>query len=158
MTSQRRSLVTAIGCSIAAIAFALSLVALVPSLMRALNTTHGKGQGVVYTFDTYECVGTAPQFRNCQWFGTVEADFGTRMIENVVYRDDPPTDVEPGVTIEALWSENEPNSAYDFDTSHAWRAALGSTLLSTAGAFLFVILAIYWWRRAARETVKRYRN
>lgn len=135
----------------AALAFALSVVALAPSVGKSLSASQGVGQGVLYTFDSYECIGGNTQFQDCEWIGTVEADFGNFTQDRVVFRDDPPADVQEGVTIEASWSQDDPNSAYDLDASDVWRTTMGSTVLSSIGTVVFVLLAIYWWRRVARE-------
>lgn len=151
MSTSRRTLGTAIGSTLVVFAFAFSLAALIPSIVESWGTQHGQGQAVAYTFQTYKCVGGNSQFRNCQWVGSVTApDTGDGEVNanNVVYRDTPPEGVQAGDLTEVLWSQRDPNSAYNLAASRVWISSVTSAIISAAGLVLFAGIALVWWRRA----------
>jgi hypothetical protein len=147
-----RSLVTAIGSTVFMLLFGLSVCALAPSFSQSLGAHYGRGTGVEYTFDAYKCVGSAAQLRKCSWVGTVRSVNDTVAATNVGFKDEAPSDVKPGTTIEALWSPKSPTVAYDLVSSTAWLTALVSTVLSSLGFGLFTVLSFYWWRRVFRDS------
>ena len=149
MTPARRNLTIALGSTLAALAFCFSLFALTPSFTKSLGATQGRGLGVTYTFTQNQCIGGNIQYRSCRWVGTVTDADGAVVAEQVVFRDNPPSDVQVGSTVEALWTSRDPHNAYDLDSSRAWLSTLGAGLVSAIGVVVFLITALIWWRRVA---------
>lgn len=155
MTPFRRTWVIALGATLALLSFLLAIAAMTPMFAKTIGAHNGRGLGVTYTFEKYNCLGTATQFRSCRWLGTITAEPDSAdgpsgqdlLASNVVFRDIPPDEVQPGDTIDALWTETDPTNAYDFYSSSAWLTTLASGLVACAGAVLFFVVAVIWWRR-----------
>ncbi len=146
MTGSRRSLVTAILATLAAIGFAFSIFAMV----RAANFGADNHEGaVVYTFDQYRCVGTAPE-QSCGWIGTVTND-GIVEATNVAYREAVATEVVTGYQVSALWSYRDPSNAWSIEGSRAWLNTFANTSASLIFLVAMMVASIYWWRRYGRE-------
>lgn len=149
----RRALRTAIACTVAMLMFGMTLLLLSPGLTDSFGAHRRRGVGVSYTFDNYQCVGGNSQFRSCEWLGTVDipaTNFSQEVVQNnVVYRDNPPEDVRAGLTVEALWTPQDAESAYALSASNAWLNTLASTIASALLFLLFLFLTIMWWRKYA---------
>ncbi len=150
MDRKKRALITAICTTLGAMAFAFSLAAMATTLSGTLGSGNS-AHGVVYTFQTYRCVGDGSQYERCGWTGTVTAN-GVVESEDVEYRDAVPPDVRSGETVEALWSYRDPLNAWSLEGSRAWLNSLASTAVSLLGVILLGIGAIYWWRQYSRES------
>lgn len=149
MEPKRRALRIAICATVAAIGFAISLFAMANSIGQAI----GNGptdEGVTYTFKHYRCFGDGSQFERCGWLGTVSNN-GIVEQDGVEYRDAVPPKVSPGYEIQALWSYRDPLNAWNIEGSRAWLNTVASAATSFAFMALMLLIAIYWWRRYARE-------
>ncbi len=142
MTGSRRSLVTAILATLAAIGFAFSILAMVRDAR-----THE--HAVVYTFDEYRCVGAEPE-QSCEWIGTVTDD-GKINATNVAYREAEVLEVGIGDQVPALWSYRDPLNAWSIDGSRAWLNTLTNMSASVIFLVATMVASIYWWRRFGRE-------
>ncbi|MEI8082622.1 MAG: hypothetical protein WCI74_12330, partial [Actinomycetes bacterium] len=98
MTPSTRNWVIAIGCTVASLCFALSVLAMVPLFAQTLGARNGSGLAVTYTFEKYDCLGTTTQYRSCRWLGTVSGydesspNPNTKKVlaQDVVFRDEAP--------------------------------------------------------------------
>ena len=150
MDRKKRALITALGTTLAALAFAFSLCAMATNVSAEIGSGSST-QGVVYTFQTYRCVGNGSQYERCGWTGTVTAN-GVVESEDVEYRDAVPPEVHAGDTVEALWSYRDPLNAWSLEGSRAWLNTLASAGVSFLGVVLLGLGAIYWWRQYRRES------
>ncbi len=146
MTGSRRSLVTAILASLAAIGFVFSIFAMVSDANFGINNHEGT---VVYTFDQYRCVETAPE-QQCEWIGTVTNN-GIVEATNVAYREAVGIEVSDGYQVPALWSYRDPLNAWSIEGSRAWLNTLTTTAASLIFLVAMMVASIYWWRRYGRE-------
>lgn|GEM_PF-2028971 len=149
--STSRSIRLAALCLLATLAFGITLCLLTPSLSKLLNARDGRGYGVSYTFDHQQCVGGTSSFSRCTWRGTVTNDSNQVVGTNVIFRDAAPSDVQVGTTVDALWSDRDPNSAFDLSASRAWLNTLYSAIVSTICFAVLLVMFGYWARRALRD-------
>ena len=155
MTPSARNWVIALGSTLAALCFALAILAMVPTFAQTLGARNGSGLAVTYTFERYDSLGTTTQYRSCRWLGTVSSydesstdpNSNVVLAKDVVFRDEPPDGVQPGDTTDALWTQADPRNAFDFYSSDAWLNTLGSGIVASVGVVLFIIIAVIWWRR-----------
>lgn len=153
MTAKRRALVTAILTTIAACGFAFSLAALGMGAETAINDG-GTTEGVTYTFETYRCVGTSSQYQHCGWLGTVTSN-GVVEAKNVEFRSNTSPTVSAGEQVQALWSYRDPLNAWNIEGSRAWLNTIASAIVSFVLLAIMLLLAIYWWRRFARDGLSK---
>lgn len=150
MDRKKRALITAICTTLGALAFAFSFAAMTPDVISTISSGNST-QGVVYTFESYRCVGNGSQYERCGWIGTVTAD-GVVESQNVEFRDAVSPEVQAGETIEALWSYRDPLNAWSLEGSRAWLNSMASAAVSLLGVVLLGIGSIYWWRQYSRES------
>lgn len=150
MERKKRALVTAVCTTLAALAFAFSLAAMSAEVSSSIRNGDST-EGVVFTFQTYRCVGNNSQYERCGWTGTVTAN-GVLEAENVEYRDAVSPEVRAGDTVEALWSYRDPLNAWSLEGSRAWLNSAASAAVSLLGVILLGLGAIYWWRQYSRES------
>ncbi len=142
MTGPRRSRVTAILATLAAVGFAFSIFAMA-------RDARAHEHAVVYTFDQYRCVGTEPE-QSCEWIGTVTID-GILKSTNVAYREAADIEVSTGDQVPALWSYRDPLNAWSIDGSRAWLNTFANISTSVIFLVAMMVASIYWWRRYGRE-------
>lgn len=147
MTGSRRSLVTAILATLAALGFAFSVFAITST---ANFSSNSEDDAVTYTFVSYHCVGSAPEQQLCGWSGTVTSN-GIVEQTGVTYRDTIPVEVSRGYQVPALWSYRDPLNAWSIEGSQAWLNTLANTGASFTFFVIMAIVAIYWWRRFVRD-------
>ncbi len=149
MTDSRRALRIAVLSSLLALGFAFSLFAMSRDSSMGIGDDDGSA-GVIYTFDSYRCIGTSTQYQQCGWIGTVTSN-GVVEATDVQYRDAVVEGVSPGYQVPALWSYRDPLNAWSIEGSRAWLNNVASAAASAVFLLAMLVSAIYWWRRFARD-------